>query len=247
MCNKVCATLCATLAFYSTFSAFSATERETKIETKEREKMLASVHENACESVCESVQKSVPESVPESLRGRIELIMGPMFSGKSSELQRRLTRFSISRKQCFLVQYARDTRYTDGATALTTHDRRALPAHCAVSFLKDAASSVPPGTHVIAVDEAQFFPDAVEVCQAWANAGKVVLLAALDSTFEREPFSITARLIAIAEQVDKLVAVCAVCGHDKALWSHRTTDSTALEVIGGQDTYQPLCRKCWKM
>ena len=181
-------------------------------------------------------------------QGRIELIVGPMFSGKSSELQRRLTRFYLAQKTCFLIQYAGDTRYASSASgaSLTTHDHRMLPAHCAVSLLKDAALLVPAGTHVIALDEAQFFPDAVEVCQAWANEGIVVLIAALDATFEREPFTVTARLVAVAERVDKLVAVCATCGDDCALWSHRKTQSTALEVIGGADAYQPLCRNCWK-
>jgi thymidine kinase len=175
-----------------------------------------------------------------------------MFSGKSTELQRRLRRYELAHKTCFRVQYAKDTRYVTkdpetGAAraALVTHDRRVVPADCAVTRLKDAAAAVPPGTHVIAVDEAQFFPDAAEVCQAWANAGITVLVAALDATFERLPFPVTAHLIAVAERVDKLVSVCAECGGDRALWSFRTTEATTLEVIGGADAYMPLCRQCW--
>lgn len=189
------------------------------------------------------------------MKGHIELVIGPMFSGKSTELQRRLRRYALAHKTCFLVQYSKDTRY-DTATAdpetgapraaLVTHDRRVVPAHCAVERLRDAAAAVPPGTHVIAVDEAQFFPDAVEVCQAWADAGVTVLVAALDATYERLPFDVTTRLVAVAEDVVKLVSVCADCGDDRALWSFRTTTATALEVIGGADAYKPLCRQCWQ-
>ena len=214
------------------------------------------------------MQDAMQDAMQAQSKGRIELIIGAMFSGKSSELQRRLRRFMLAKKSCFLVQYVKDTRYADVAVAaavvdakadakadgadaesrasLVTHDHCVLPAHCAVSRLEDAAALIAPGTHVVAVDEAQFFPDAAAVCRAWANAGMIVLCAALDATFERVPFSVTAQLVAEAERVDKLTAVCVVCGDDRALWSHRTTESKQLEVIGGADAYQPLCRDCWK-
>lgn len=181
--------------------------------------------------------------------GWIEMIVGPMFCGKTTELARRMRRHQHGKRAVLLVKYAADTRYeSDGRgaevpRAVVTHDRSRAEAHCAVARLADVA--VPPGTDVILVDEAQFMPDAVTVCSAWADAGYIVIISALDSDFRRQPFAVTAGLIAVAERVDKQTAVCVRCGSDTAHWTHRTVVSDALELIGGDEAYEPLCRGCW--
>lgn len=191
--------------------------------------------------------------------GWIEMIVGPMFCGKTTELARRMRRHQHGKRAVLLVKYAADTRYeSDGRKegegegaesgakvprAVVTHDHSRAEAHCAVARLADVA--VPLGTDVILVDEAQFMPDAVAMCSAWADAGYIVIISALDSDFRRQPFLVTAGLIAMAERVDKQTAVCVRCGSDAAHWTHRTVVSDALELIGGDEAYEPLCRGCW--
>jgi thymidine kinase len=97
---------------------------------------------------------------------------------------------------------------------------------------------------VIAVDEGQFFPDVVEVCDALANSGKIVVVSALDGTFERQPFNNILNLIPMAESVVKITAVCKICFRD-AHFSKRITADTRVEVIGGADMYIPVCRDCF--
>lgn len=175
--------------------------------------------------------------------GRIEMIVGPMFCGKTTELARRMRRHQHGKRKVLLVKYASDTRYEVGSgREVVTHDAQRSAAHCAVRHLADVV--VPPGTSVILVDEAQFMSDAVDVCSSWADAGYIVIVSALDSDFRRQPFPVTAGLIARAESVDKQTAVCMRCGGD-AHWSHRTVVSDALELIGGDEAYEPLCRACW--
>jgi len=97
---------------------------------------------------------------------------------------------------------------------------------------------------VIGIDEGQFFPDLVEVCEKLAAAGKTVLVASLDGTFQRKPFGRTLELIPMAESVTKLQAVCMICFRDAA-FSRRLGDETAIEVIGGADKYVAVCRECF--
>jgi thymidine kinase len=97
---------------------------------------------------------------------------------------------------------------------------------------------------VIGVDEGQFFPDLVDFCESAANAGKVVIVSALDGTFQRKPFGTVCDLIPLCESVVKLNAVCMQCSHDGA-FSKRITNDTATEVIGGSDMYIAACRRCY--
>lgn len=184
--------------------------------------------------------------------GHIELIVGPMFCGKTTELKLRMRRHMHARKRVLLVKYAGDARYEDGDEVsvgrrmVVTHDAARTEAHVAVRRLADVV--VPSGTAVILVDEAQFMPDAAEVCDAWASAGYTVIVAALDGDYTRTPFPPIARLMARAERVDKRSAVCVVCGQDAA-FTHRKAAAaavtTAVELIGGEETYEPRCRACW--
>ncbi len=152
-------------------------------------------------------------------RGRVEVICGPMFAGKSEELLRRVRRARIAGLRVEVVGHTLDTRVS-GAT-VGSHSGLRVPAVALTTAPEVAeharALLAGPGLDVLAVDEVQFFGDPiVDVLQRIADAGVVVLAAGLDVTFDARPFEPTARLMALAERVDKLTAVCAVCGEDAA-------------------------------
>ncbi|NXS63787.1 KITH protein, partial [Brachypteracias leptosomus] len=174
---------------------------------------------------------------PSRPRGQIQVIFGPMFSGKSTELMRRVRRFQLAQYRCLLVKYAKDTRYS--TTGVSTHDRRALPA----CRLKDVYQEA-LGAAVIGIDEGQFFPDTVEFCEMMANAGKTVIVAALDGTFQRKAFGSILNLVPLAESVVKLNAVCMEC-YREASYTKRLGAEREVEVIGGADKYHSVCRACY--
>lgn len=139
----------------------------------------------------------------------LQLILGPMFSGKSTELIRRLQRYQIARYECLIIKYAKDVRYDDDSIA--THDRQTLKAVSA-NKLDEIDPEMIKNCDVIGIDEGQFFPDVVNFCEKAADAGKVVLVAALDGTYQRRGFdSGILNLVPLAEHVIKLTAVCMIC------------------------------------
>jgi len=179
--------------------------------------------------------------------GHIELICGPMMSGKTSELLRRIRRYAIAQRNCLLIKHVKDDRYAtiaDETRLIYTHDRQMMMAH-PLARLADADALV-TAYECIGVDEGQFFPDLAERAEAWANMGKVVVIAALDGTYRREPFGDhVARLFPLAESVVKLTAVCMCCGSERAAFTRRTSDETEVEVVGGSDKYVAVCRPCY--
>merc|ERR1719336_3314679 len=176
--------------------------------------------------------------------GQIQVIFGPMFSGKSTELIRRLQRFQIARYNVLIVKYANDNRYTDDA-AIATHDKKMLKAVNATK-LEDLRSkfNIVDDYDVIGIDEGQFFPDIVEFSEAMANLGKTVIVAALDGTYQRKGFSNILELVPLAEHVIKLTAVCMICFEDGS-FTKRMTEDKEVEVIGGADKYMATCRRCY--
>jgi len=173
-------------------------------------------------------------------RGQIQLIFGPMFSGKSTELIRRLKRYQIAQYKVLIVKYAKDTRYDD--TGIATHDKQTLPAVSATRLetLTDTADDY----DVVGIDEGQFFSDVVEWTEEMANQGKIVMVAALDGTFQRKAFSAILELVPLAEYVIKLNAVCMNC-FGEASFSKRISQDKEVEVIGGVEKYMAVCRKCY--
>ena len=174
----------------------------------------------------------------------IHLIIGPMFSGKSSELIRRIKRHTIAKRKCVVLKYIKDTRYSNKNT-LSTHDLvqyNAIPC----DKLEDVKKKVIKEEYdVIGIDEGQFFPDLIQFCETMANEyKKLVIVAGLDSTFERKPFENIIGLVPLSETVMKLNAVCVNCGQD-ASFSKRIGNETQLEVIGGADKYIAVCRSCY--
>ena len=176
---------------------------------------------------------------PTKGKGQIQVILGPMFSGKSTELMRRIRRYQVAKQECLVIKYAKDTRYS--VENLSTHDQQSIPAIKATK-LKNISSVYQ--FSVIGVDEGQFFDDIVEFCEALANQGKIVIVAALDGTFERKPFGSILNLIPFAENVVKLSAVCNSCFREAA-FTKRISEEKEVEVIGGSDKYLAVCRRCY--
>jgi thymidine kinase len=175
-----------------------------------------------------------------STRGSIHLITGCMFSGKTSHLIQLTQKFVIAGKSAVFVKYAGDTRYQPNA--MCTHDYYHVPALPA----KNVSEVYLKVRHydVVAIDEAQFLSDISIYAEILANQGKQVLLAALDGDYLRRPFTAVVPLYALADRVEKLQAVCQKCGQ-LASFSHRKTTEAKQHVIGGLETYQAVCRKCY--
>ena len=173
--------------------------------------------------------------------GCIEVICGSMFSGKTEELIRRIRRAKLANQKVAIFKPAIDNRYSE--EDIISHDERsikALPVRTAAEMLQ-----LEPGVQVVGIDEAQFFDEGIiEVVQFLAGHGVRVIAAGLDMDYLGKPFGPMPQLMAIAEDVQKLNAICVKCGN-LAGYSHRLAKSNELVVLGEQDKYEPLCRDCW--
>ena len=173
--------------------------------------------------------------------GWIEVICGSMFSGKTEELIRRLNRARIARQRVEIFKPMIDTRYS--VEDVVSHDSKAIrstPVSSPRNILLMTSE-----VDVVGIDEAQFFDNSlVEVCTALANQGVRVIVAGLDMDFRGVPFGPIPSLMAIAEHVSKVHAICIRCGN-LAQYSHRKSQSEQLVMLGEQDVYEPLCRTCY--
>eukprot|EP00796_Vickermania_ingenoplastis_P010067 gene10067-7037_t len=174
--------------------------------------------------------------------GRIELIIGPMFAGKTTELMRRIRREIYARRSCFVIKYVKDTRYS--AEAVASHDQAKLKVHAAVSRLCDVGDTWEQ-FDVIGIDEGQFFPDLLPFASRAADAGKTVIVSALDGDYRRQPFGQVCSLVPYCETIDKLTAVCMVCHKCPGSFTRRTINSDEQELIGGAEMYVAACRDCF--
>jgi thymidine kinase len=173
--------------------------------------------------------------------GWIEVVCGSMFSGKTEELIRRLNRARIAKQKVEIFKPEVDTRYDE--TDVVSHDAKAI-----ASVPVQNASQILFYTddfEVVGIDEAQFFGDElVSVCNELANRGKRVIVAGLDMDFQGKPFGPIPALLATAEYVTKVHAICIRCGN-LAQYSHRTVKNDDLVMLGETDSYEPLCRYCF--
>ena len=175
-------------------------------------------------------------------RGWVEVVCGSMFSGKTEELIRRLKRARIARQRVTLFKPALDTRYD--AEAVVSHDATALPAE--VVHAADQIVLLVGDANVVGIDEAQFFgPELVEVVERLARDGRRVILAGLDQDYLGRPFEPVPQLMAVAEHVTKLHAVCVRCGAP-ANHSQRIVAADARVLVGETEAYEPRCRRCFK-
>ena len=151
----------------------------------------------------------------------------------------------VAQYKVMIVKYAKDVRYDEEGIA--THCGMKIPATVSTTKLEEITNNILKEDYdVIGIDEGQFFPDVVTWAEKMANLGKVVVVAALDGTFQRKPFGDILSLIPLAEEVTKLKAVCMNC-FDEAAFSKRITsdDEGKVEVIGGADKYMAVCRTCF--
>ncbi len=176
-----------------------------------------------------------------SRRGRIEVICGSMFSGKTEELIRRLKRAKFAKQKVEIFKPTVDVRYSEDE--VVSHDQ-----NCIQSTPVDSSSSIlllASNVDVVGIDEAQFFDQGlVKTCSELANMGVRVIVAGLDMDFKGTPFGPIPHLCAIAEEVTKVHAICVKCG-SLALFSHRTVACDKQVLLGETERYEPLCRKCY--
>jgi thymidine kinase len=173
--------------------------------------------------------------------GWIEVVAGPMFSGKSEELIRLLRRATIARQRVQVFKPALDNRYTE--SDVVSHSQWRLPCEV-VERSDEIRARLDPRTEVVGIDEGQFFDDELPgVCSYLANLGKRVIVAGLDMDYAGVPFGPMPELLAIAEEVHKVHAICACCGAT-ASYTQRLTESKELVVVGAADVYEARCRRC---
>jgi thymidine kinase len=174
--------------------------------------------------------------------GRIEVIAGGMYSGKTEELIRRLRRAAYAKQNVILFKPEIDDRYSEENVVSHVGDSHpAIPIQ-SISTLEEQAMS--PDVDVVGIDEAQFLPDLVAVCQRLANSGKRVVVAGLDMDWKGQPFGEMPVLMAIAESVTKLLAICVQCGAD-AGFSYKMSGSKQQVEVGGVEIYEARCRDCF--
>ena len=178
--------------------------------------------------------------------GRLEVITGPMFSGKSEELIRRLKRARIARQRVACFKPDIDLRYH--RTAIASHSAQTHEAVTVAntSHLRTALYPQIPEIDVVGIDEAQFFDDAiVQFALELVHLGKRVVIAGLDTTFTGDPFGPIPDLMAVSDEVTKLSAVCMVCGAP-AIHTQRISKNRELVVVGAAGVYEARCRVCFR-
>jgi thymidine kinase len=187
---------------------------------------------------------NILDSIGERSReGRIEAISGGMFSGKSEELVRRLRRAAIARQVVQVFKPAADTRHDP--QRLITRDKRELEA-VSVACSCELRQKLLPQVQVVGIDEAQFFDDGlIELASELADSGVRVIIAGLDLDYLRRPFGPMPRILAIAEYVDKVHAVCMRCGAP-AHYSQRTSGGAEQLEVGDASSYEARCRLCYE-
>jgi len=187
------------------------------------------------------IEPSIGRSKNPEKRGQIEVICGSMFSGKTEELIRRLNRALIAKQKVEIFKPSIDTRYH--TTDVVSHNEssiRSTPVNFADDILLMSGDC-----DVIGIDEVQFFDNQIiSVAQKLANTGKRVILAGLDMDFEGNPFEPMPQLMAIAEYVTKVNAICMKCG-DLAAFSYRLSEAKNKVHLGEKESYEARCRKCF--
>lgn len=184
-------------------------------------------------------------------KGKLEVICGSMFSGKTERLMHRLKRAEYAKKNVLTIKHQIDNRMS--LTCIVSHDgskREAFPIsgnENALQELKDLASKE---IEVIGIDEVQFFPEEIlEIICQWVDRGIRVIVAGLDLDFKKIPFGVVPKLMALADEVVKLRAICVICG-DEANFTQRLIDGKPASLhdpvilVGGKECYEPRCRAC---
>lgn len=197
----------------------------------------------AFETIIHSNQTMAINNMVETHRqGRIEVVCGSMFSGKTEELLRRMKRAKFARQRVEIFKPSVDTRYSE--EEVVSHDHNAI-----ISTPVDSSASIlllSSEIDVVGIDEAQFFDDGlVDVCNELAYRGVRVIVAGLDMDFKGQPFGPMPAICAIADEVSKVHAICVRCG-SLAYVSHRLVENDRRVLLGETNEYEPLCRECYR-
>lgn len=183
-------------------------------------------------------------------RGWIEVVCGPMFAGKSEELIRRVRRLGFAKKKFIVFKPTIDNRYSENE--VVSHDKRSLKS-INISHSSEVSKYINNELDAVIFDEVQFLDNGIiDVIEELADKGIRVICGGLDMDFKGEPFPIIANLLARAEKIDKLTAICVVCG-EPATRSQRlingipASKDDEIISIGGKESYEPRCRKCHKV
>lgn len=184
--------------------------------------------------------------------GKLEVICGSMFSGKSEELMYRLRRAEYAKKKVLTIKHEMDNRKS--YSCIVSHggnSREAYPLGSCEDSIKTLEQLVDPSIDVVGIDEIQFFPEkAIGVIHKWLDQGTRVIVAGLDLDFRGEPFGIVPTLLAMADEVSKLRAICTACGVE-ANFSQRLINGSPARyddetiLVGGEECYEPRCRTCF--
>jgi thymidine kinase len=175
--------------------------------------------------------------------GWIEAICGPMFSGKSEELMRRLRRAMIARKRVQVFKPAIDQRYS--MDEIVSHNDLRMKSQV-IQRASEILPLIDPRTDVVGIDEANFFgPDLVEIATQLADGGKQVMIAGLDTDYMGRPFPPMPDLLTLAESITKTLAICMRCGNP-AKHTQRLVESNDLIVVGAGGMYEARCRRCFE-
>jgi thymidine kinase len=188
--------------------------------------------------------------------GSIELVIGPMFSEKTTTMISRVRRATYAGQSALIVKHARDTRYVAGPSVAAHSELRqssdaGAPDRAPVRVvealaLAEAAEEVERGDYqVIGVDEGQFYADLVPQCEAWAAAGRRVVVAALDGDFRRAPFGAVCALVPLCESVQKMAGVCMACRARDSSFSQRIVAGDDPVMVGAKESYRAVCRACY--
>lgn len=185
--------------------------------------------------------------------GKIILIIGPMFSSKTTTLISYAKRYQLAKKRVALIKYAGDTRYSVGD--ICSHDKQSIRSTYACNQMAPIIDTLDiQEADVVLIDEAQFISDIVEIADKLANMGKIVILSALSGNYKREEFPAISGLIPKAEEIINLKAVCTRCGEDANFTKlvnvqkeHELVESGNSTLIGGEELYESRCRTCFNM
>ena len=173
----------------------------------------------------------------------IEVICGPMFAGKTTELVRQAKIWMLSKRKVQIFKHSSDDRYDK--YKISTHDKMMIES-MPVKSSYEIKEKLEKDTEVIIIDEIQFFDNAiVDLCEELANSGKMVIVCGLDMDFKSEPFPVVEHLLAKADEIKKLRAVCLRCGKRATKSFRKDQDCADVVDVGESDKYEALCRECY--
>lgn len=176
--------------------------------------------------------------------GRIELIIGCMYSGKTTELIRQINRFQTLQKKMFIITHCLDTRY-DEMGMICSHDNKKLKGNSFSKLIDSLTNTELLNAEIIFIEEGHFFPDLSKIVLYLANSlNKTIIISGLDGDFEGKPFEEIIQLIPNCEKLIKLNALCKKCNNGmEAIFSKRIIDSKEKQLVGSEGIYEAVCRK----